>query len=91
MNSTLQWVGNEDKAIGFFSDGSKAAVRAGSDVITLEEVIYRLRERHKGDDLPIVLEAFGCDYDAACDAVFAGDHDKALAMLNAASAAPRTP
>ena len=91
FDANIKWAGNEEKAIGLFPDGSKAAVRFGSEVTTLEEVVYRLRERHKGDDLPIVLEAFGCEYDAACDAVFGGDQDKALAMLNAACAVPKAP
>ena len=84
----IKWMGDEDKAVAVLPDGSKVAVRYGNEVTTLDEVVERLRAQHKGDDLPILLEAFGCDYDAACDAVFSDDHDRALAMLNAATAAP---
>ncbi|MDD5388970.1 MAG: hypothetical protein PHD37_06475 [Gallionellaceae bacterium] len=54
---------------------------------TFEQLMGRLLAGEQGDDVPIVMEAFGCNYEAACDAIFTGDHQEAIAMLNAAIAA----
>lgn len=44
-------------------------------------VLFRLACGECGDDIPVMMHAFGCDYDLACDAVFSGQFDKAIAML----------
>lgn len=82
----IKWVGDDEKAVAILADGSKAAVRFAGQVITLDEVVDRLHHREKGDDLPILMGAFGCDYDAACDAVFNEHFDLAESMLQEAVA-----
>jgi hypothetical protein len=37
-----------------------------------------------GDDIPVLMEVFGCDYDAACEAVFSGESWRALSLLDVA-------
>ena len=50
----------------------------------LQELRARIAQGHKGDDIPIMMEKYGCDYDAACDAIFSENTEKALSMLDAA-------
>lgn len=83
-----KWVGDEGKAVGILPDGSKVAVRFGNEITLLDEVIERLENHESGDDLPILLADFGCDYDESCDAIFGGDHERALQMLEIATATP---
>lgn len=50
------------------------------------DIRERLAAGHMGDDVPIIMSDFGVDYDAACDAVFSGNHAVALALLDEAVA-----
>lgn len=60
-----------------------------------DEVLVNLKDRiangERGDDVPILMELFGCEYDAACDAVCSGDKGLVMATLNAALAHASTP
>lgn len=50
--------------------------------MVVEDIKSRLANGECGDDVPIVMEALGCDYSAACEAVFAGKN-AALTLLDA--------
>lgn len=50
----------------------------------IDATIWRIKNGAKGDDLPCVMAELGCDYDAACDAVFGEQTDAALALLDEA-------
>lgn len=81
----FSWVGDDQKAVAFAPDGAKVAVRCGSETVKIEDLRVRLRNMEKGDDVPILMNAFGCDYDAACDVVFGDNFDAAVTMLEQAS------
>lgn len=49
------------------------------DRLIATEVAQRISCGEKGDDLPILMEAFGCNYDEACEQIFSGRHLEALA------------
>lgn len=52
----------------------------------LEETRERIQQKHVAEDIPCIMSFAGCDYDAACDAVFNRRTDEALALLDAAQA-----
>lgn len=78
------WSGTADLSVATLSNGVKVAVRFGTDEIAVQTVFQRLENRELGDDLPIVMEAFGVDYEAACDAVFNARFDEAITLLRSA-------
>jgi hypothetical protein len=80
----LSWIGTSEKARAVDVDGKVVAVRYGRSVSSLAEIIDRLKGGECGDDLPILMSDFGCDYDAACDAVFGQKHDVSIEMLESA-------
>lgn len=80
----LFWVGNAERAVAFGPAGLKMAIRTGNEVFTFDEVQKRLQDGEMGDDLPCVMERFGVDYDAACDAVFGRQFQEAISLLNQA-------
>jgi len=80
----VTWIGTSDQAVATRPDGTKVAVRHGSEVAEANDVFERLARGEMGDDLPIVMEGLGCNYDAACDAVFGGKFEVASAMLRQA-------
>jgi hypothetical protein len=84
----LQWIGDSERSVGMDAKGHMVAIRSGNELVTLNEVFARLNDGEKGDDLPILLKEFGCDYDEACDAIFGDDHARAIALLEAASQKP---
>lgn len=84
MSDVLVWSGNHEKAFAIRLDGQVLAVRYGSQITLVSEVEDRIKRGEMGDDLPILMEDFGCDYETACDAVFGGDPALALAMLHQA-------
>lgn len=47
----------------------------------LPELFQRLRDGHYGDDVPILMADYGCDYDTACDLVFGKRFEEAIALL----------
>ncbi len=52
------------------------------------ELRQRLRDGEQGDDIACLMaDVFDCDYEAACDAVRAGDPTQTLALLDQALAA----
>ncbi len=75
------WIGTLEKAVAHATDGSKFAVRFGNEVTKASDVMARLSAGEMGDDLPILMEAFGCDYDSACDAVFSKNFDLAIDLF----------
>ena len=79
--SDIAWVESSGFSVGMAPDGSKFAVRFGNEISKAHEVFDRLSSGEMGDDLPILMEAFGCDYETACDAVFLQKFDVAIAML----------
>lgn len=82
------WSGDGDGAIATLADGSKVAVRIGAEEISLRAVLKRLNDGEQGDDLPVLMEAFGVAYDAACDAVFGRRILEAAALLKTAASVP---
>lgn len=55
------------------------------DTLLASDVAERLARGERGDDLPVLMEAFGCDYENACDLLIGGRHVEALvALANAA-------
>ena len=60
------------------------AVSAEEKCAVIKSLKARLASDERGDDVPILMSALGCDYDAACDAVFSGKTDIALNMLEVA-------
>ena len=62
------------------------AVKFGNEEIEVQTVFQRLKKGERGDDLPVVMDAFGVDYDTACDAVFNGRFDEATTLLRRAIA-----
>lgn len=86
--SGLRWetVG-PDRYVGFDAEGYRAAIRTGNEVVTLQEVLQRIAGQEQGDDLPIVMNDFGCNYDAACDAIFQARFDHARELLLSAVSA----
>lgn len=51
------------------------------DFGTLQGAVEWISKGGSGDDVPIVLEHFGVDYDLACDLIFSGQHERALREL----------
>lgn len=51
------------------------------DYGTVGELVDWIKKGYQGDDVPIVLEHFGVNYDLACDLIFSGQHEKALREL----------
>ena len=80
----LTWIGDAERAVAFGPTGLKMAIRTGNEVVTFAEVQKRLQDGEMGDDLPCVMEGFGVDYDAACDAVFGRQFQEAISLLNQA-------
>jgi hypothetical protein len=48
------------------------------------ELAERIRRGERGDDIPILMEDAGCDYEQSCDLVFGGRNLDALNILGAA-------
>lgn len=87
-DSGLRWeMVDADRHIGFDADGRRVAIRTGNEVVSLKEVLQRIDGHEQGDDLPIVMGDFGCDYDAACDAIFQARFDHARELLLSAVSA----
>lgn len=55
--------------------------RPPEDLCPLPELFQRLLNGEYGDDVPILMEDYGCDYDTACDLVFGQRFDEAIALL----------
>lgn len=51
--------------------------------LVLEHVKARIANGEQGDDIPIAMEALGCNYTDAVEAVSSRDKDAAIALLNA--------
>lgn len=83
-NTEWEWIGSVEKSVAFGPAGLKMAIRFGNEVTTFAEVEKRLLDGEMGDDLPCVMEGFGVNYDAACDAVFSKSLQKAVALLRQA-------
>ncbi|AET95310.1 hypothetical protein BYI23_E001490 (plasmid) [Burkholderia sp. YI23] len=80
------WVRTDtERAVQYDAEGRKLAVRFGSEICTFAELEERLHRAEKGDDVPILMSAFGCDYDGACDLVFGDQHTVALDALDRAA------
>ena len=63
----------------------RSAHPAFTDTLLASDVAERLARGERGDDLPVLMEAFGCDYGDACDQLFGGRHvDALVALANAA-------
>jgi hypothetical protein len=78
-----------DKIICNMMEGVEVTPEEREAVAT--ELMARLVNGERGDDVPILMELFGCDYDAACDAVVDGDKEIAKSLLNAALCAVSAP
>ena len=83
----VSWIGTSEKALAVDADGATVAVRYGADVVTVAEVLELLKDKHMGDDLPILMADFGCDYEAAAELVFSEKHQEAIHMLQQGSIA----
>lgn len=83
LASKFTWSGTSELSVAVLANGDKVAVRfgAGGDEIEIQSVFERLEKGEQGDDLPIVMNAFGVDYDAACDAVFNEKIEEATRLL----------
>lgn len=46
-----------------------------------EDLKARIANGEQGDDIPIVMEVLGCDYESAHAAVVSGDKDAVMALL----------
>lgn len=57
---------------------------------SLKNLRDRLKEGHQADDIPCLMESFGCNYEAAWSAIADGDHKLALSMLDEAFAKVQT-
>ncbi|WP_454727766.1 MULTISPECIES: hypothetical protein [Cupriavidus] len=80
-----QWIPNgPDKAILFDGAGKKLAVRTGNEICTLADLRERVYNGERGDDVPILMEDFGCDYELACELVFEGSSPSAGVLLDRA-------
>ncbi len=80
----VAWVSDGGKEVASLPDGTKVAMRYGNELVEVQDVFGRLAKGEMGEDLPIVMADFGCDYDAACDAVFGENFEAAAAMLRIA-------
>ena len=61
--------------------GYKKAVAFGGQTHSLEQVVAQLLMGQATDLLPMLLHAFGCDYEVATQLVFGGNFKAALEML----------
>lgn len=68
-----------DKILCKMMDGLQVTLEERSAV--LESIKTRISNGEQGDDIPIAMEALGCNYDAACEAVACGNKDAAIALL----------
>lgn len=84
----VTWSGTSDLSVAVLSNGEKVAVKFGSEEIGVQMVFQRLNRGERGDDLPVVMQAFGVDYEAACDAVFNGRFEDAAKLLRSAAGKP---
>lgn len=48
----------------------------------VEDLKARIANGERGDDVPIVMEVLGCDYESAHAAVVSGDKDAVMALLD---------
>jgi len=48
---------------------------------TRAELVGRLTAGEKGEDIPVLMEEFGCDYEKSCELVFSGRHAEASDLL----------
>ncbi|MGE8449227.1 MAG: hypothetical protein ACN6OP_01125 [Pseudomonadales bacterium] len=78
---------DEKRAMLFGESGNKLAFRTYNEICTLEDLLARLRAGEKGDDVPICMEGFGCDYDEACRLVFTGNEPSPEAIERLLTAA----
>lgn len=61
-----------------------APVCAADRAAAVAAVRERITREEQGADLAVAMEALGCNYDAACDAVFAGNIEGAMRLLDEA-------
>jgi hypothetical protein len=59
----------------------KDAMTGWGERLTALDVSERIARGERGDDLPVLMEIFGCDYDAACGMIFRGEHEQALSLF----------
>lgn len=79
---------NDDQAVLCDAEGRKHAVRTGPEVCTLDDLLARIDRGERGDDMPVLMEMFGCHYEAAAEAVFEGNSIRARTSLLRAATAP---
>lgn len=60
----------------------KKEVSAADRFLVLDELETRIKSGGAGDDIPILMEIMGCDYELACQHVFSGNVDASLQMLS---------
>lgn len=48
----------------------------------INDLVDRIRAGHVADDMPILMEHFGCDFQKSFDAIVEGRADDAIALLN---------
>lgn len=59
-----------------------APVCAADRAAAVAAVRERITREEQGAVLAVAMEALGCNYDAACDAIFSGDSRAALRLLD---------
>ncbi|HEY0820838.1 MAG TPA: hypothetical protein VGD46_18765 [Rhizobacter sp.] len=79
---------NDDQAVLFDAEGRKHAVRTGTEVCTLDDLLARIERGERGDDMPVLMEMFGCHYEEAAETVFEGNLVRARSSLLRAATTP---
>lgn len=87
--SEAQVDANVDRILCRMMEGS--VVSEADRELVVRQVTARIANSEQGDDLPIAMKALGCDYEDACNAVFAGNREVAMSLLNAAIAETAKP